>query len=76
MTDATERVEVKPETLLAHAMHIAASRFRQGAGIHIRCKERGITSWQQWLQHPKRSWLRHAVFQIHLWVQESALGNH
>ena len=27
-----------------------------------------MTSWRQWLQHPERSWLRHAVFQIHLWV--------
>jgi hypothetical protein len=31
------------------------SRFRQGAGIHICCKERGMTSWQQWLQHLERS---------------------
>ena len=36
MTEAAEKVGVKPETLLAHAMHIAASRFRQGAGIHLR----------------------------------------
>jgi uncharacterized iron-regulated membrane protein len=27
-----------------------------------------MTPWQQWLQHPERSWLRHAVFQIHLWA--------
>src|SRR5215831_7251772 len=27
-----------------------------------------MTSWQKWLQHPERSWLRHAVFQIHLWA--------
>jgi uncharacterized iron-regulated membrane protein len=27
-----------------------------------------MTSWRQWLQHPERSWLRHAIFQIHLWV--------
>jgi uncharacterized iron-regulated membrane protein len=27
-----------------------------------------MTAWQQWLQHPERSWLRHTMFQIHLWV--------
>jgi uncharacterized iron-regulated membrane protein len=27
-----------------------------------------MTAWQQWLQHPERSWVRNAFFQIHLWV--------
>src|SRR5260370_16590470 len=27
-----------------------------------------MISWQQWLEHPERSWVRHALFQIHLWV--------
>lgn len=27
-----------------------------------------MTAWQQWLQHPERSWVRRALFQIHLWV--------
>jgi len=27
-----------------------------------------MTAWQQWLQHPEKSWLRNAFFQIHLWV--------
>ena len=31
-----------------------------------------MTVWQQWLQHPERSWLRNAIFQIHLWVGAAA----
>jgi uncharacterized iron-regulated membrane protein len=27
-----------------------------------------MSAWQQWLQHPEKSWVRHAIFQIHLWV--------
>ena len=27
-----------------------------------------MTAWQQWLQHPERSWVRHVFFQIHLSV--------
>lgn len=27
-----------------------------------------MTAWQQWLEHPEKSWLRNAFFQIHLWV--------
>jgi uncharacterized iron-regulated membrane protein len=27
-----------------------------------------MTAWQQWLQHPEKSWLRRAFFQIHLWL--------
>jgi uncharacterized iron-regulated membrane protein len=27
-----------------------------------------MTAWQQWLQHPERSRMRNAFFQIHLWV--------
>jgi uncharacterized iron-regulated membrane protein len=27
-----------------------------------------ITAWQQWLQHPEKSRVRNAFFQIHLWV--------
>jgi len=27
-----------------------------------------MIAWQQWLQHPEKSWVRHALFQIHLWV--------
>jgi uncharacterized iron-regulated membrane protein len=27
-----------------------------------------VTAWEQWLQHPERSWVRRALFQIHLWV--------
>jgi uncharacterized iron-regulated membrane protein len=27
-----------------------------------------VTAWRQWLQHPEKSWLRNAFFQIHLWV--------
>jgi hypothetical protein len=30
--------------------------------------KRTMTAWRQWLQHPERSWLRNAFFQIHLWV--------
>jgi len=26
-----------------------------------------MTSWQQWLEHPERVWVRHALFQTHLW---------
>src|SRR6267154_2285692 len=29
---------------------------------------KGMTAWQQWLQHPERSWLRHTFFKIHLAV--------
>jgi uncharacterized iron-regulated membrane protein len=25
-----------------------------------------MTAWQQWLQHPEKSWVRHTFFQIHL----------
>ncbi len=31
-----------------------------------------MTAWQQWLQHPERSRLRTAFFQIHLWVGAGA----
>ena len=27
-----------------------------------------MTAWKQWLQHPEKSSLRNALFQIHLWV--------
>jgi uncharacterized iron-regulated membrane protein len=27
-----------------------------------------MTAWQQWLQHPEKSWVRRAFFQAHLWV--------
>src|SRR5713101_4523584 len=27
-----------------------------------------MTAWQQWLQHPEKSWVRHTIFQVHLWV--------
>jgi uncharacterized iron-regulated membrane protein len=27
-----------------------------------------MTAWQQWLQHPEKSWARQALFQIHLWA--------
>ena len=27
-----------------------------------------MSAWQQWLQHPERSRIRNAVFQIHLWM--------
>ena len=27
-----------------------------------------MTAWEQWLQHPERSWVRRALFQFHLWV--------
>jgi len=27
-----------------------------------------MTAWQQWLEHPERSWLRSVIFQIHLCV--------
>ena len=27
-----------------------------------------MTAWQQWLQHPEKSRVRNAFFQIHLWV--------
>ncbi|MGP0072851.1 MAG: PepSY-associated TM helix domain-containing protein [Bryobacteraceae bacterium] len=27
-----------------------------------------MTAWQQWLQHPERSRVRNAFFQIHLWM--------
>src|SRR6202165_2566047 len=27
-----------------------------------------MTAWQQWLQHPEKSWVRNAFFQIHLWM--------
>jgi hypothetical protein len=27
-----------------------------------------LSTWQSWLHHPERSWVRHAVFQIHLWT--------
>jgi uncharacterized iron-regulated membrane protein len=26
------------------------------------------TSWQRWLRHPQQTWLRKAVFQVHLWT--------
>jgi uncharacterized iron-regulated membrane protein len=32
-----------------------------------------MSAWQRWLQHPEKSWVRHAFFQIHLWVG-AALG--
>ena len=31
-----------------------------------------MTAWQQWLQHPERSRVRNAFFQIHLWVGAGA----
>jgi uncharacterized iron-regulated membrane protein len=31
-----------------------------------------MSVWQQWLQHPERSRLRNAIFQIHLWVGAGA----
>src|SRR5579859_7236356 len=31
-----------------------------------------MTAWQQWLQHPEKSWVRHTIFQIHLWVGAGA----
>jgi uncharacterized iron-regulated membrane protein len=31
-----------------------------------------MTLWQQWLRHPEKSWVRHALFQIHLWVGAGA----
>ena len=31
-----------------------------------------MTAWQQWLQHPEKSWVRHALFQIHLWAGAGA----
>jgi len=27
-----------------------------------------MTAWQQWVQHPEKSRVRNAFFQIHLWV--------
>ena len=27
-----------------------------------------MTAWQQWLQHPEKSRVRNAFFQIHLWL--------
>ena len=27
-----------------------------------------MTAWEQWLQHPEKSWVRNAFFRIHLWV--------
>jgi len=27
-----------------------------------------MSAWQQWLQHPEKSWVRNAFFRIHLWV--------
>jgi uncharacterized iron-regulated membrane protein len=27
-----------------------------------------MTAWKIWLQHPEKSWVRNAFFQIHLWV--------
>jgi len=29
--------------------------------------QRGMTPWQQWLQHPERSSMRGAIFKIHFW---------
>jgi uncharacterized iron-regulated membrane protein len=26
------------------------------------------TAWQRWLRHPQQTWLRKAVFQVHLWT--------
>ena len=31
-----------------------------------------MTAWQQWLQHPEKSRVRNALFQIHLWVGAGA----
>ena len=31
-----------------------------------------VTAWQQFLQRPEKSWLRNALFQIHLWVGAAA----
>ena len=31
-------------------------------------RKRNVTAWEQWLQHPERSWVRRALFQMHLWV--------
>ena len=31
-----------------------------------------MTAWQQWLQHPERSRVRNAFFQVHLWVGAGA----
>jgi uncharacterized iron-regulated membrane protein len=31
-----------------------------------------MTAWRQWLQHPEKSSVRHAFFQIHLWVGVAA----
>jgi uncharacterized iron-regulated membrane protein len=31
-----------------------------------------MTAWQQWVQHPEKSRVRNAFFQIHLWVGAGA----
>jgi uncharacterized iron-regulated membrane protein len=27
-----------------------------------------MSAWQRWLEHPEKSWVRNAFYQIHLWV--------
>jgi len=27
-----------------------------------------LTSWERWVRQPQKTWLRHALFQIHLWA--------
>lgn len=31
-----------------------------------------MSAWQTWLQHPERLWLRHVLFQVHLWTGAAA----
>jgi uncharacterized iron-regulated membrane protein len=36
--------------------------------LYFRSRQKEMTAWQQWLQHPERLRVRNAFFQIHLWV--------
>jgi uncharacterized iron-regulated membrane protein len=34
----------------------------------VETHKKGLTRWQQWLEHPERLLVRRIVFQVHLWV--------
>jgi uncharacterized iron-regulated membrane protein len=34
----------------------------------VEFKKSQMTRWQQWLEHPEKSFVRHVFFNVHLWV--------
>jgi uncharacterized iron-regulated membrane protein len=39
-----------------------------GGVSKVNSARRGITWWQQWVDHPEKLWLRQVCFQLHLWI--------